>query len=176
MKAHHIFPVVFGAILAVPIFPAMAGQSQPGKAATGAANLPPGEGKDLVVSSCQGCHALTVITSQHKDESAWTDTIVEMRNRGANGSDEDMEKIIRYLATNFGPASAASSSTASAKVNVNSAAASDLVSGLSLTQSDADAIVAYRDKNGKFKDLASLKQVPGVDAAKIDAAKDKIEF
>jgi len=111
-----------------------------------------------------------VITAQHKSESAWTDTIIEMRNRGANGSDEDMEQIIHYLATNYGPPSAAT------KVNVNTAVAADLVAGLALSPAQADAVVAYRAKNGKFADLAGLKQVAGVDAAKIDAVKDRIEF
>lgn len=178
MKAIPIFSVVFGAILVVPIIPALAGQTPPqGKGSSPAPNLPPGEGKDQLVATCQGCHALTVVTNQRKSESGWTDTVIEMRSRGANGSDDDMEKIVRYLTTNFGPDSApAAGSGASAKVNVNSAATSDMVSGFSLSQSDADAIVAYREKNGKFKDLAGLKQVPGVDAAKIDAAKDKIDF
>lgn len=177
MKAIGVFCVVFGAVLVAPLFPALAGQAAPAQGSnTANQDLPPGEGKDLLVSSCKGCHALTVVTAQHKTEEGWTDTIVEMRNRGANGSDEEMEKILHYLTTNFGPNSAAGGSTAAAKVNVNSASSSDMVSGLSLSQSDADAIVSYREKNGKFKDLAGLKQVPGVDAAKLDAAKDKLEF
>lgn len=171
MKADRYVFVVSGALLLAPLFPAMAGQAQ-GNAA-GAQNLPAGEGKDVLVKTCTGCHALSVVTSQHKTEDGWIDTVVEMRNRGANGTDEDMETVVRYLTANFGPQSG---STTAAKVNVNSATASDMVSGLSLTQTDADAIVAYRDKNGKFKDIAGLKQVPGIDAAKIDAAKDKIDF
>ena len=177
MKAIGILSVAFGAVLVAPLFSVSASQTQPGQGSkTADQDLPPGEGKDLLVSSCKGCHALTVVTSQRKTESGWTDTIVEMRNRGANGSDDDMEKILQYLTANFGPSSASAGSGATAKVNVNSASASDMVSGLSLSQADADAIVAYRDKNGKFKDLAGLKQVPGVDTAKLDAAKDKIDF
>jgi competence protein ComEA len=165
--------LVFSAMVLSLLIPALAGSIQAAKAQTTAKQeLPPGDGKDLLVKDCSGCHQLTVVTSQHKSESKWTDTVIEMRNRGANGSDEDMEQIIRYLTANFGPPADASPT----KLNVNSASASDIVSGLSLTQADADAIVAYRDKNGKYKDIAGLKQVPGIDAAKIDAAKDKIDF
>jgi competence ComEA-like helix-hairpin-helix protein len=163
--------VLFGGMLLVPLIAALAVpvQEQKGTQAT-TQELPPGKGKDLLVKECSGCHQLTVITSQHKSESGWTDTVVEMRNRGANGSDDDMEQIIRYLTDNFGPQGVP------AKVNVNSASAADIVAGLALPQSEADAIVAYRNKNGKYKDVPALKQVPGVEAAKIDGVKDKIEF
>jgi mono/diheme cytochrome c family protein len=68
--------------------------------------FPPGEGREELIRVCSGCHILTVISSQHKSESDWTDTVIEMRGRGANGSDEDMEKIVEYLAKNFGPQNA----------------------------------------------------------------------
>lgn len=162
---HRWMSVVCGAVLILPLIAAVAGPTQ-----AAAPAMPPGEGKDLIMKQCVSCHAMSTITAQHKSESAWTDTIIEMRNRGANGSDEEMEQIIHYLATNYGPPSA------STKVNVNSASAADLVAGLALSQAEADAIVAYRVKNGKFADLAALKQVAGIDAAKIDAAKDRIAF
>ena len=165
--------VVFGAIL-LPLMAAIVGAPQEA-AQPAKQQLPPGEGKDLLVKTCTGCHQISTITSQHKSESKWTDTVMEMRNRGANGSDEDMDKIVHYLAANFGPQDAPPQ-TAAAKVNINSASASDIVTGLSLSQANADAIVAYRNKNGKFKNIDSLRQVPGVEAAKIDAIKDKIEF
>jgi competence ComEA-like helix-hairpin-helix protein len=170
-STNRLMYVVFGAMVLSSLIPALARPIQEGKGAdTTKQELPPGEGKDLLAKNCTGCHQLSVVTSQHKSESGWTDTIVEMRNRGANGSDEDMEKIIHYLTANFGP------QTASARVNINTASASDMVSGLSLTQAEADAVVSCRDKNGKFKDIAGLKQVPGVEAAKIDAVKDRIDF
>ena len=66
-------------------------------------SLPAGPGRTAVVRVCTGCHLLTVVTSQRKSESDWTDTVVEMRSRGANASDEDMVKIVEYLAKNYGP-------------------------------------------------------------------------
>jgi competence protein ComEA len=93
-----------------------------------------------------------------------------MRARGANASDEDLVDVVEYLAKNFGP------QTPPARVNINTASAYEIAGALSVTQDEANAIVNYRTKNGNFKDLASLKQVPRVEAAKIDAAKDRLDF
>jgi competence ComEA-like helix-hairpin-helix protein len=186
VKELSISAAVLAAII-FPVIPAVSGaviQDQSGSNATqqppappdpaqqetAKKTLPPGEGRDELIRICAGCHLLTVVSSQRKTESAWTDTVIEMRNRGANGSDEDMEKIVNYLAKNFGPDSAP------AKVNVNTALASDIATGLSLSQEQAAEIVEYRNKNGKFSDIAGVKKVPGVDGDKIEAAKDRIEF
>jgi competence protein ComEA len=91
-----------------------------------------------------------------------------MISRGAEGTDEEFDLVVKYLAKNF--------PEGGAKVSVNKAAAKDLATALSLSEKDAGAIVSYRQEHGNFKDLSDLKKVPGVDAQKIDAAKDKISF
>ena len=143
-------------------------QQNPPPANTAPANtkeeLPPGPGKDTFQRVCSGCHLTSVATSQRKTADGWTDTIIEMRTRGANASDDEFEQIVQYLATNFGP------------VDVNTADAAAIASALSVPQTEAEAIVAYRNQNGKFKDIAALKLVPGVEAAKIEAAKANLNF
>jgi DNA uptake protein ComE-like DNA-binding protein len=47
---------------------------------------------------------------------------------------------------------------------------------LSLTSKEAEGIVAYRVKNGDLKSLGDLKQVPEVDAAKLNAKKNLVVF
>jgi competence protein ComEA len=159
-------------MLLLPLMLASIGPAQQGKgSAPTQPELPPGEARDLVVKDCVGCHQLGVVISPRKSEDKWTDTVIEMRNRGAKGSDEDMEQIILYLAANFGP-----SAPPPSKVNVNFASGPVIVSVLLLPEAEADAIVAYRKEHGPLKDIAGLKQVPGVEASKIDAVKDKIEF
>ena len=37
-------------------------------------------------------------------------------------------------------------------------------------------MIAYREKNGLFKSVDDLKKVPGIDAKKIDAKKDRLYF
>jgi competence protein ComEA len=59
---------------------------------------------------------------------------------------------------------------------VNTAAAGEIEKGLGLATNEAAAIVEYRAKNGNFKTLDDLKKVDGVDAKKLDAAKDRMAF
>lgn len=132
--------------------------------------LPAGPGKDVLVHTCTGCHLLTVVTVQRKNEDQWTDTVVEMRGRGAQASDDDLVTLVAYLAKNFGPQSPP------ARVNINTASAVEIAGAVGITQDAANAIVDYRTKNGKFKDTDGVKKVPAVEAAKIDAAKDRLDF
>jgi competence protein ComEA len=130
------------------------------------ADLPEGEGKALVKKICTGCHGLENITGQHMGKDEWSDTVNEMITDGAQGSDEEMDKIVEYLAKNFGPR----------KVNVNSASAAAIAGALAIPQDQAAAIVAYREKNGKFKQWQDLKNVGGLDMKKIEQDKDRLVF
>ncbi len=154
----------------VLLIPALSGSHAQTAAPPAPKELPAGPGHDTVVRVCSGCHVATLITSQRKSADDWTTTVIEMRNRGASASDEELEGIVQYLATNFGP------TAAPLRINVNTATAADIAGALSLTVAQSEAVVAYRDKNGKFKDLAALEQVPSIDTAKVDAARDRIDF
>jgi competence protein ComEA len=97
-----------------------------------------------------------------------------MKDMGADATGPELEQIVDYLAKNFGKGGGAA-----AKVNVNSATAKEIETGLGVTTKDSELIVAYRVKNGNFKDIDGLLKVDGVEAAdtaKIQAAKDKIDF
>jgi len=59
---------------------------------------------------------------------------------------------------------------------VNKSSSADLQTSLELSPKDADAVVAYRTKNGDFKTLDDLKKVPDVDLKKIDDKKDRLIF
>ena len=48
--------------------------------------------------------------------------------------------------------------------------------GLKLTATEATAILQHRKANGAFKDLAGLLKVAGLDAKKVEAARDSITF
>src|SRR5216117_2397182 len=45
-----------------------------------------------------------------------------------------------------------------------------------IATNDANEIVRYRSERGDFRDLDSLKKVPGVDAAILEERKDRIAF
>ena len=59
---------------------------------------------------------------------------------------------------------------------MNSATDKQIAEILEISIDDAKALIAYRDKIKGFKSLEDMKQVPGVDAKKIDAKKDRLVF
>jgi competence protein ComEA len=131
--------------------------------------LPDGPGKQEAQKLCSGCHELEKSFSQKQDRVGWQRTVDKMVAFGMKGTDKELATVLDYLAKHF-PADDVP------KINVNKAAAIDLESGLSLKRSQAAAIVAYRTKNGDFKSIEDLKKVPGIEAAKIEAKKDRLEF
>jgi competence ComEA-like helix-hairpin-helix protein len=64
--------------------------------------LPESPGKEAFTSICSQCHELDVITPEKRSEAAWKQTVAEMRDKGAAGSDQDFAAIVTYLAKNFG--------------------------------------------------------------------------
>jgi competence protein ComEA len=127
-------------------------------------------GKDVTVKVCSNCHEAERAASLHQDKDGWAATVSAMVERGLEfKSDADYNAVVDYLAKAF-PAAAVP------PLNINSASAIDMESALSLLHSQAILIVAYRDKNGKFKSLEDLKKVPGLDFSKIEAKKDRIAF
>jgi competence protein ComEA len=75
--------------------------------------------------------------------------------------------IVEYLAAHFRPLP---------KINVNKVVAKEFMEALEISVQDADAIVRYREENGSFKTMEDLKKVPGLDAGKIEAHRDRLEF
>ena len=133
------------------------------------AQLPEGPGREETERLCKGCHELERSVSRRQDRDGWQATINKMVAFGTKGSDQEFALILDYLTKHY-PAEAVP------PVNVNTAAAIEMESRLSLRRSQAAAIIAYRTKNGKFKSIEDLKKVPGVDAEKIEAKKDRIVF
>src|SRR5262249_43191278 len=100
---------------------------------------------------------------------AWRATVDKMVGMGAKGSEQEISATVDYLAKTF-PAEEVP------RLNVNTAAAIDFESRLSLKRSEAATVIAYRDKHGPFKTLDDLKKIPGVDPAKFEAKKDRLTF
>ena len=126
--------------------------------------LPDGKGKDAVRKICARCHELETVTSTLHTKIGWERIVDDMISRGAEGSDADMEAVVEYLTTYFG------------KINVNTASAEDLETSLGFSGKEAQAIVAYREQNGNFKDFEQLKNVPGVSEEKLQAKRSRIAF
>jgi competence protein ComEA len=133
------------------------------------AQLPDGPGKAETQKICSQCHELERSISPRQDRAGWQGTMDKMIGLGAKGTEKDFAVVLDYLATNF-PADDVP------RININKCRAIDLESGLSLRRSEAAAIIEYRTKNGPFHSIDELKKVPGVDAAKIEAKKDRLAF
>jgi competence protein ComEA len=134
-------------------------QSHPG--------LPAGPGRDTLIRVCSTCHSPENVIANGQDRAGWEDTINKMAGFGATGTDDEFTQILDYLVKNF---------PAGGPVNVNKATSGQLQSGLGLTAAEADAVIAYRKKNGDFKTVDDLKKVPDLDAKKVDAKKDHLAF
>jgi competence protein ComEA len=131
--------------------------------------LPDGPGKEQMVKICGVCHEPQRAASIRLTREGWEQTIGDMIARGAKGSDDDFKAILDYLSTNF-------LGEASRPLNVNTATSVELESVLLLLRKEAAAVIAYREKNGPFKNIDELKKVPGIDAKKIETQKDRLYF
>lgn len=133
------------------------------------AQLPEGPGKEETQRVCKGCHELERSVSPRQDRDGWQQTLDKMVALGAVVTEKEYYAILDYLAKNY-------PGEELPKLNVNKATAIELESRLTLPRSQAAAIIDYRTRNGVFKSIDDLKKVPGVDAAKIEAKKDRITF
>jgi competence protein ComEA len=151
--------------LAVPVAAAhaLAAQwPQPSEAAK--SRFPQGPGREALFKVCNDCHGPESVLGQLKTHDEWSKTLDEMANHGAQGSDEEWNQILAYLDQHY------------SLIFVNAASAKDLASTLDVPDSVAAAIVQTRTDKGPFKSIDDLKRVPGIDAAKIDARKDRLVF
>ena len=133
------------------------------------ANLPDGPGKAELERVCKGCHEVARSVSLRQDREGWGTTMKKMVALGTKAPDKDLELIFEYLVKNF-PAEEIP------PVNVNKATAIELESRLSLRRSQAAAVIRYRNEHGDFKSIEDVKKVPGLDAAAIEAKKDRVVF
>ena len=112
---------------------------------------------------CGACHTVGMVTGL-RSEPEWVETVEQMVKLGATGSDEQFDRLLRFLLRTL------------TKVNVNTATAPQIAPVLDVDEAVAAAIVKRRTEIGEFKGLEELKRVPGVNAAKIEARKDRIVF
>jgi len=133
--------------------------------ALAAQDLPEGSGKEAVKAICTQCHELQQVTAKKRTAVDWSMTVDKMITQGAKATDEQFNAILDYLIRNFRK-----------PMNVNQASARSLADEFEFSEQEAAAIVAYRDQHGPFGSLGDLKKTPGLDASKVDAAKDWMAF
>ena len=134
-----------------------------------AQGLPDGPGRAETEKLCKGCHEIARSIAPRQDRAGWNTTLQKMVAYGLKCSDADYTTVLAYLAAHY-PAEEI------AKINVNTASAIEMESGLSLRRSQARAVIEWRGKNGAFHSLDDLKKVPEIDAAKLDEKASRIAF
>ena len=128
-------------------------------------DLPEGKGKAEFARVCGHCHGVAIVIKKGNTAAGWADVVDDMVSRGAQGTQDDFDLVVEYLAAHFGP-----------KVNVNRADADELSTALGLSPAEARAIVHYRETAGSFKDWRDLERVPQIDIKKLEKEKDRIDF
>lgn len=63
--------------------------------------LPDGPGKVTMQKICSGCHAPEIVLGRRDTKEGWAQVVSNMVDRGANGTDDEFNAIIDYLAANF---------------------------------------------------------------------------
>lgn len=122
-----------------------------------AAQLPDGDGKKILETSCTSCHGIDGVTSMKLGKEGWEGLVSSMVSLGAQVDQKDVPVLIDYLVKNFGPADAnpaganpaagqSAASEAETKKVLESACTSchdlDLVSEQHLTKEEWQGVVA----------------------------------
>ena len=136
----------------------------PAQTTTEKSPYPPGPGRDALFKICNDCHGPESVLGQLKTRDEWSKTLDEMAANGAQGTEEEWNRLLDYLDQYY------------SLILVNTAPAKELALKLDVTPEVADAIVRTRTEKRKFASLDDLKRVPGVDGAKVDARKDRLIF
>jgi competence protein ComEA len=123
------------------------------------------EAKDAATfrAICGSCHAPSLVEGL-RTEPEWKDEIDQMIKIGARGTESQFQAVMRFLTRTL------------TKVNVNTAEARQIAPILDVTDSVAETIVKRRTANGPFKTIEDLERVPGLDAVKLEARRDRLLF
>jgi hypothetical protein len=119
--------------------------------------------RQAVEAVCGRCHTTAVFMNKPRSWERWNDVFADMTKRGANGSDEQLERVTRFFLENL------------TLVNVNSSPADELAGVLGVSDEVAQVIIARR-AHQPIASLAELRAIPGVNAETLEARKSRIIF
>jgi competence protein ComEA len=139
-----------------------------GTVAAPAAGLPEGNGKQVLLNRCAGCHNPDSFTSYQKTREEW-DAVVTRMGQRTTATREELDILTDYFAVNFPKVEDPT------KTNVNKATPKQL-EALGFTPEEAEAIVSYRERRGVFRTWGDMLVIYGVDGRKVQAAADKMSF
>jgi mono/diheme cytochrome c family protein len=103
--------------------------------------FPAGAGRDIIAVACTQCHQARPITQLRMGEAGWRRQVYNMVLRGAQIGPDEIDDVVKYLATNFGPGVPVPGITP-APVKLPDGAGADLVAGACGTCHGVDRVVA----------------------------------
>lgn len=77
-------------------------------------SLPAGKGQAEFQRICGNCHSVAIATSQRMTQAEWMGVVNDMVSRGAQGTQNELNSIVTYLAANYGKDKAPAADTAPA--------------------------------------------------------------
>jgi competence ComEA-like helix-hairpin-helix protein len=120
-------------------------------------------GEEVFLNRCSSCHGTERALAAPRTRRGWEGVLAAMQDNGVLLEAAETEAILTFLTERHG------------LVNVNTANADELVV-LGLSRKDADTIGSYRADHGPFADFAALQQVPGLDADRLKAVRERVAF
>ena len=132
-----------------------------------AKTMPEGPNRELAVRVCAGCHEPQRAASVRLTREGWETVVAKMVGLGAKASDEELVKVIDYLAENY-------KGEAAKPINMNTAPAVDLESVAGLLRKEAALWIKHRNDVGPCKSIDDLKKVPGFPFKKVDTKRDRL--
>lgn len=145
--------------------PAAQAASTPATPAT--AMSPEVRGRQVLMEACTVCHELDFVYQSRRTRSEWEETVGDMMGRGALLLEGERELLLDFLATRYGRPNATS---------VNEASAQQLMTAFGLTQSEADAVIRYKQEHGVILGWEDLRKIPGLDVKKFEAKRELLAF
>ena len=103
--------------------------------------FPPGAGRDIIAVACTQCHRAGPITQLRMGEAGWRRQVYNMVLRGAQIGPDEIDDVVKYLTTNFGPGVPVPG-LAAAPVKLPDGAGADLVAGACGICHGVDRVVA----------------------------------
>lgn len=132
-----------------------------------ARTMPAGPDRELTVRVCAACHEPQRAASLRLTREGWQDVVAKMVGLGAKGTDEEIAKVVSYLAENY-------RGEAPKPINMNTASSVELESVATLLRKEAALWIKYRNEQGPCKSIDDFKKIPGFPYQKVDSRRDRL--
>jgi DNA uptake protein ComE-like DNA-binding protein len=118
-----------------------------------------------VAQVCTVCHSSSQFLSTPRGSSRWEQVFAEMSGYGADGTDDQLDRVVNYFQRNL------------TVINVNTSPVEDVKETLQVSDQVAAQIMARREKQS-FTGMDDLSRIPGVDRSILEklTAKNCLQF